>query len=214
MISIPWFVAGGIAWSASEYVIHRFIGHGPKRKPKETLLGRLTPSGLAAEFNREHLAHHADPTYFAPTTRKLAGAASAIPAMAAALTPFAGPRRAVSFALGYAAVYATYEVLHRRIHTHPPTGPYGRWMRHHHLYHHHKTPRENHGVTTPVFDYVFGTHSEREQVRVPRKAAPQWMVDPSTGEVAAQYAEDYELVPRRAAPIATAATAAPVSELS
>ncbi len=198
MISIPWFVLGGAAWTASEYVIHRFVGHGPKRTPKESVLERLTPSGLAAEFNREHLAHHTDPSYFAPTTRKLAAAAAVIPTMGAALTPFVGPRRAISFALGFGAVYGAYEVMHRRIHTHAPRGSYGRWMRRHHLYHHHRTPRANHGVTTPIWDRVFGTQSELEQVRVPRKTAPVWMVDPATGEVKSEYAADYELVPRRA----------------
>ena len=203
-MSIPFFVLGGAAWSASEYLIHRFVGHGPKRAPKESLLQRLTPCGLAYEFNREHLAHHADPSYFAPTPRKLAAAAAVIPALAGALTPVVGPRRAFSFAVGYGAAYGTYEFIHRRIHTHPPRGAYGRWARHHHLLHHHKTPRENHGVTTPLFDYLFGTKSELEKVRVPRKHPPDWLVDQATGEVAVEYADDYELVPRRAQPTALA----------
>lgn len=206
MISIPWFVLGGAAWTASEYVIHRFVGHGPKRTPKESVLERLTPSGLAAEFNREHLAHHTDPSYFAPTARKLAAAAAVIPTMGAVLTPFVGPRRAFSFALGFGAVYGAYEIAHRRIHTHAPTGSYGRWMRRHHLYHHHRTPRANHGVTTALWDRVFGTESDLEKVRVPRKTPPVWMVDPSTGEVRAEYAADYELVPRRAETATTAST--------
>jgi hypothetical protein len=208
MISISWFALGGAAWTASEYVIHRFVGHGPKRAPKASLLERLTPSGLAAEFNREHLAHHTDPSYFAPTSRKLLAAVAVIPTMGAALTPFVGPRRALSFALGFGAVYGAYELMHRRIHTHAPRGAYGKWMRRHHLYHHHRTPKMNHGVTTAIWDHVFGTHSagDREQVRVPRKSAPAWMVDPLSGEVRAEYAADYELVPRRAetAPVANA----------
>lgn len=206
-MSIPWFILGGAAWSASEYAIHRFIGHGPKRTPKESFLARLTPRGLAAEFNREHLAHHADPSYFAPTPRKLAAAAAVLPVMAGALTPIVGSRRAVSFAVGFGVVYGAYELIHRRIHTHAPHSRYARWARHHHLLHHHKTPRENHGVTTPIFDYLFGTKSELEKVRVPRKHPPDWLVDPASGEVRVEYADDYELVPRRSAPTTVDAVA-------
>ena len=41
------FLAGGMAWSASEYLIHRFVGHGPKRQQPKTFLGRVSPLGLA-----------------------------------------------------------------------------------------------------------------------------------------------------------------------
>ena len=70
MMKPGWFLLGAASWSAAEYALHRFVGHGPKRAVPESLLARVTPSGLLAEFNREHLAHHADPTYFAPTERK------------------------------------------------------------------------------------------------------------------------------------------------
>ena len=198
-MAIGWFVLGAASWTASEYAIHRFVGHGPKRAPVKSLLARLTPKGLAAEFNREHLAHHTDPSYFAPTERKVLAAGAAIPTLAGTLMPFVGPRRALSFALGFAAMYGTYEVIHRRIHTHPPKGPYGRWARRHHLYHHYQSPRANHGVTSSAWDHAFAT-STREQgrdtaprIRVPRRSAPQWLLD-EDGEVKATYAEDYELV--------------------
>jgi hypothetical protein len=165
MISVSWFLLGSVSWSAAEYAIHRFVGHGPKRTPPRSLLARLTPSGLAAEFNREHLAHHSDPTYFAPTERKVLAAAAVV----------LGLRRAASFAIGFGVTYAAYEVLHRRIHTHPPRGPYGRWLRRHHLAHHYKTPRANHGVTSPVWDLVFGTEKPVERIRVPQKTAPVWL---------------------------------------
>lgn len=198
-MSIGWFALGAASWSASEYVIHRFIGHGPKRAPVASLLARLTPKGLAVEFNREYLAHHTDPMYFAPTERKLLAAAAAIPTIAGALLPVVGARRATSFAVGFATMYGAYEVIHRRIHTHPPKGPYSRWARRHHLYHHYKSPRANHGVTSPVWDHVFGTETPVGRIRVPRRSAPAWLMD-DAGEVKPAYAEDYELVGGPAAP--------------
>lgn len=196
--SLSFAVLGAVAWSASEYAIHRFLGHGPKRSEPKGLLGRLSPRGLAYEFNREHLAHHSDPTYFAPTSHKVAAAGIAISSVTAALAPFVGLRGAGAFALGFTAAYGSYELLHRRIHTHPATGPYGRWARRHHLAHHYRTPRENHGVTSDVWDRVFRTRLPVEQLRVPRRSAPVWMTD-ARGALHSELAEDYRLVGKEAA---------------
>jgi hypothetical protein len=190
------FAAGALAWSTSEYCIHRFIGHGPKRKRPPSLREQLTPSGLAAAFNDEHLQHHADPMYFAPTSQKIIAATAALFVSGALASLLFGPRRGVSFALGFGLTYAGYEVLHRRVHTHKGSGRYGRWMRRHHLYHHHKTPRANHGVTSPLWDIVAGTHEalpKSEPLRIPRKHAPRWLLD-EQGEVAAEFTADYQLV--------------------
>jgi len=200
-MSIGWFALGAVSWSASEYAIHRFVGHGPKRTPVRSLLGLLTPAGLAAEFNREHLAHHSDPTYFAPTWRKLLAAGAAMPVVVSALAPVLGVRRAASFGAGFATAYGAYEVLHRRIHTHPPRGAYGRWLRRHHLQHHYKSPRKNHGVTSPAWDLVFGTTTPKERVRVPERSAPVWLTG-DDGRARPDLSHDYEIVPsahRRAA---------------
>lgn len=193
-MSIAWFALGAASWSASEYLIHRFVGHGPRREAPRSWLGRMSPIGLAAEFSREHLAHHADPTYFAPTHRKIAAAATTVPAVTAALLPLVGARRAASFALGFSATYGVYEVIHRRIHTHPPKGPYGRWVRRHHLQHHYKSPRANHGVTTAAWDHAFGTETPLGRIRVPRKTAPAWLFD-ERGGVRPELADEYELAP-------------------
>jgi hypothetical protein len=186
------FLAGGMAWSASEYFIHRFVGHGPKRQMPTTRLGRLSPIGLAYEFNREHLMHHANPSYFAATSKKVMAASIAIPALGAVLSPIMGVRTAASFALGFGTVYASYEVIHRILHTRAPRTRYGRWFRQHHLLHHHKTPRNNHGVTSALWDHVFGTHDPAERVRIPKHVLPKWLVDEG-GRIKPEYAGDYEI---------------------
>ena len=202
------FLAGALTWSASEYCIHRFVGHGPKRT-RPTGLAQLSPSGLAASFNEEHLAHHTDPTYFAPDAQKALAAVAITTAVSAVGSVLVGPRRAVSYALGLSAMYVGYEVLHRRIHTHPPRGPYGRWLRRNHLYHHYKSPRRNHGVTSPLWDRVLGTELRvEERVRVPRRAAPAWMLD-EHGALRAEFAEDYELV----GPVSSKRVSEPPSEV-
>jgi hypothetical protein len=194
-MSILMAALGGLAWTLSEYVLHRFVGHGRRRTPAATLLGRLTPRGLLAEFNREHLAHHADTQYFAPASRKLAAAAIVLPVMTLALWPLVGLASAASFSGGFAVVYGAYEFFHRRIHTHAPRGPFTRWMRRHHLLHHHKNPKLNHGVTTPIWDVFFRTLTPLGKLRIPRRHAPPWMVG-ADGEVLPEFAADYELVGR------------------
>ncbi len=200
MSSLSWLALGAASWNAAEYAIHRFVGHGPKRTRGSSLISRVTPAGLAAEFNAEHLAHHATPSYFAPTSRKLLAAAAGVPTITAAIAPFIGLRRAGWFALGFAAAYGGYEVIHRRIHTHPPTGSYSRWVRRHHLYHHHRSPRDNHGVTTPAFDHVFGTEKPIGKIVIPRHMAPTWLIDPAHGGVRGDLAADYELSGNRERP--------------
>ncbi|MDP3279082.1 MAG: sterol desaturase family protein [Deltaproteobacteria bacterium] len=190
------FAAGALTWSAAEYCIHRFVGHGPRRKRPASLRAQLTLEGLAGAFNEEHLAHHSDPQYFAPTSQKLLAATAAMTAATLVASVLLGPRRGIAYGLGFGLAYGGYEVLHRRIHTHAPRNAYGRWMRRHHLYHHHKTPRANHGVTSPVWDRWIKTEEQlgtQEPLRIPRKVAPPWMLD-AQGEIAEQFAADYVLV--------------------
>jgi hypothetical protein len=207
-MSFAAFVLGATGWSASEYLIHRFVGHRRRAarsssdsapdKPRglAAVVARITPRGLADEFNAEHLAHHADPTYFAPSSRKLAAAVVVMPVLTMALAPFVGMRRAASFTLGFGAAYGAYELLHRGIHTRGPKGPYARWMRRHHLAHHHTSPRSNYGVTSPIWDRLTQTNKPLAKVRVPRHMAPPWLVDAATGEAKLGYERDYELVGR------------------
>lgn len=190
------FGLGALSWSFAEYALHRFSGHGPRAKASQR-----KPGLFDGDFGSEHQAHHADTRYFTPTSRKLGLAAVALPVLAGAGSLLVGPRHAVSFALGFGSAYAWYEIVHRRTHTHAPRGAYSRWARRHHLHHHFESPRSNHGVSTPLWDLVFGTRQRPGQIRVPRRHAPSWLTDPGTGEVRPEYARDYALA--RPAPAAT-----------
>jgi sterol desaturase/sphingolipid hydroxylase (fatty acid hydroxylase superfamily) len=170
-------LAGAALWTFLEYLLHRFVFH---EMPGEVLGAR------------EHRMHHADPAWFAPWTQK--GLAAVV--VTAALLPLAwlalGRLPALFFTAGFVGMYLAYEVLHRRVHTHPPRGAYGRWRRRNHLAHHFTDPRRAHGVTTPLWDHVFGTTLPASPVRVPRKLAPPWMLD-AEGELDAAFAHDYTL---------------------
>lgn len=184
-------LAGALFWSFAEYALHRWWGHAAR--------GRN-------DFSREHLAHHHRADYFTPTSKKVRTAIP--PALAVVLlgVAAAGPSRGAAFAAGFLAAYAAYEAAHRGAHVRAPRGPYGRWLRRHHFYHHFHDARVNHGVTSPVWDLVFGSYVRPPRVRVPERFAMAWLLDPGTGEVRAEHAADYvilrkrEPVPERRAP--------------
>jgi sterol desaturase/sphingolipid hydroxylase (fatty acid hydroxylase superfamily) len=173
-----WLAAGAATWTLVEYLLHRFVFHGP------------SPKAIGAA---EHRQHHARPDYFAPWWQKALAALAATALVLPGVAFVAGPETALCFTLGFIAMYLLYELLHRRVHTHPPRGRYGRWRRRNHLAHHFADPRLAHGVTTPVWDRIFGTRLPLEPVRVPRRLAMAWLLDPD-GQVRSAYASDYVLV--------------------
>ena len=180
---------GAASWSLMEYSIHRWVGHGPSAGSKRR---RHALDAITGDSGAEHLKHHADPTYFTPTSRKVTAASVVVGGIGLCASALAGPRFGLGFALGLGATYAAYELTHRRTHTHPPTGPYSRWTRKHHLHHHYGSPKTNHGVTSPVWDVVFGTYAEPGRVRIPEHRAPVWMLD-DEGQLWPELTKDYEI---------------------
>jgi sterol desaturase/sphingolipid hydroxylase (fatty acid hydroxylase superfamily) len=172
-------VAVGMAlWTFGEYLMHRFAMHAMRGK------------GMAS---REHLRHHAERDsvleswYFAWTGVITVGIALAINA-AWLLGPVG-----VCLGAGWVAGYGFYDWIHWRAHRRPVAHPYERWVRRHHFHHHFGHPTANHGVTTPVWDLVFGTYERVDgPLRVPRRLAMVWLVD-DAGQVRPEYAGDYAL---------------------
>ena len=115
------FVAGALTWTLLEYLIHRWMGHDRRFK--------RTPFGV------EHIRHHIEGNYFAPSWKKVLFALG----LAVVLVVLAG----IAYTVGLLASYALYEVLHRRYHTHAGFGAYGRWARRHHFHHHFVDGRKN-----------------------------------------------------------------------
>jgi hypothetical protein len=173
--------AGSFSWIVAEYVLHRFVGHG---------------RGHSA-FATEHRLHHARGGYFAPTRTKVAYVLPVWLLIAAIAAVLSGPGPGLTFALALGLTYSGYEILHRRLHTHAPRGPVGRWLRRHHFRHHFHDPAGNHGVTVHLLDRVAGTQLPDDgPVRVPERLAMRWLLDPDGGRVLPEYAADYTLVRR------------------
>ncbi|HJK90504.1 MAG TPA: sterol desaturase family protein [Polyangiaceae bacterium LLY-WYZ-15_(1-7)] len=176
---------GAFTWSFMEYCIHRWLGHDRRFR------GNL--------FSREHIRHHSEGDYFAPTWKKALAALAFLALVSGPAVLVGGLVSGLAYALGLVGFYLFYEILHRREHTHRGVGPYGRWARRHHFFHHFVDPRSNHGVTSPIWDFVFRTYRRPAKIRVPEKLQMVWLTDPETGDVHADLADRYELRRRRRA---------------
>jgi len=177
------FLFGAASWTLVEYLLHRFGMHALK--------GR----GLAS---REHLRHHAHRGYYATAVQKGISAAAFLALLAPGLVLALSPVLAASACAGFVVAYLGYEWLHRRAHTHAPRSAYGRWLRIHHFRHHFETPLANLGVTTALWDGLFGTLQRGEgPVRVPRRFANDWLLG-ADGELRPELHGDYVLVGRGA----------------
>ncbi|MAQ16964.1 MAG: hypothetical protein CMN30_19495 [Sandaracinus sp.] len=175
---------GALTWSLLEYCIHRWAGHD--RRFRKNV------------FAKEHTAHHSQGDYFAPAWKKGLAFVAALALVAPPAMALAGFAAGLAYALGLAGFYLAYETLHRMEHVHAGIGPYGRWARRHHFHHHFVNPRANHGVTSPLWDHVFGTYEKPATIPVPEKLAMRWLRDPATGEVWPRLQGTYQLRGRRA----------------
>ncbi len=180
------FVLGVLLWTFLEYVLHRWVFH-------ERVLG-----GAMA---REHLEHHAKVDYFAPLSRKLALAVPIVSGIFVLGMLVTEATFASGVVIGVLTGWIVYEVIHRLIHVAGPRGAYGRWARRHHLSHHFGNAKLNHGVSSPIWDHVFGTYAPDATVLVPRRHAAKfpWLLDdpgraPKELSLRATWTEQYRLV--------------------
>jgi len=137
-IAIAALLAGAIAFSFYEYALHRWLYHA-----------------LPNPVRRIHAHHHADTTRLvgAPVLYTQAICALTWVLARAVVGAATGAVFAGTVLFGYAFYSAVHHVIHRR-------GFAGGWLarvQRHHL-EHHRRPRMNFGVTTRIWDRLFGTH--------------------------------------------------------
>jgi len=160
------FGAGLLTWGLYEYATHRWVLHREPRAEGFNLPGNLT-----------HLRHHADPNSLQRLNVQLS---ESIPVcvvyylLAWALT---GSWQAATFLYtGLIAGYFFYEYLDFQAHHGTSRGRLTRYFRKYHLQHHHHDATVRYGVTSPLFDYLFGTfhiekRSDADAVRGTSQAA-------------------------------------------
>jgi len=177
VIYVAGLAIGFLLWTGLETIIHR-LGHAKGR----------------TRIASEHLQHHVHPDYFTPLRQKLPALGPVVLAVGAGVGVWAGWGLGISVAAGLFGGWLHYEWLHQSIHLRAPRTRYGRWARRHHLHHHFTNPRVNNGVTTPIWDYILGTHADADSIVVPTKFARlfPWLSERADGErVAEPYRDLY-----------------------
>ena len=133
--SILTFALGIFAWTFIEYAIHAWMSH--------------TFDTFASPL---HEVHHRDP-------RAVFTIGAWIPIAALYLfgIAIAGFSSAMVFFSGAVAGFVAYEAIHYRIHFRPSRNAFERHLRTRHLLHHKHNSNASFGVTSELWDLVFGT---------------------------------------------------------
>jgi dihydroceramide fatty acyl 2-hydroxylase len=148
-------VIGLLSWGFIEYLLHRFIFHHDAH------------SELARQLiYQAHMAHHEDP--LAPSKHLASMLLSAPIAVVYWLLCWAITQSvaAASFLfIGMSGGYFIYQWFHFYSHHRKSRIRIFRYLRQYHLLHHHQTPDLRFGVTSPLFDLLFGTFRPVEKRR-------------------------------------------------
>ncbi len=141
-----WALAGYVAWTLTEYWLHRVVFHfEPER-------------GLGARLHRMlHGVHHDHPN---DRLRVVMPPSASLPLAAAFVLGFQlvlpdGP--ACALGAGFFAGYLAYDLTHFCVHHAQPRTQFGRRLRENHMRHHFADDTTAFGVSAPFWDRVFGT---------------------------------------------------------
>lgn len=142
---------GIIVWTLAEYTLHRFVFHFKPRTPWQERLSFLF-----------HGVHHAQPRC---KTRLVMPPAVSVPlgvifyGLATLIVGglLGAPAWIAPLIAGFTLGYLSYDLTHYATHHFRMKRGYFRWVRQHHMRHHAQTPDQRFGVSSPVWDYVFGT---------------------------------------------------------
>ena len=143
-----YFASGILFWTLFEYLAHRFIFHmDTTSKLKKKV--QYTFHGVHHEYPRDKQRLAMPPVL----SVVLSGVLIAVFRLVFNEPGFA-------FAAGFLSGYASYLLIHFSIHSRiPPTNFLGKlWM--HHSIHHYKDDGAAFGVSSPLWDIVFGTIPE------------------------------------------------------
>jgi len=146
------FVLGGVAWTALEYWVHRYILHGrfpDGPGPKQHLLHKL--------FDHLHVEHHKRPwdgNHVSGTLKDTAPFAAILVLLSWAFPLVTLPM----FIAGLLQAYILEEWVHHTVHFCNFKLRYFQYIKRHHLYHH--SPRGSevgYGLTSGAWDMVCRT---------------------------------------------------------
>jgi dihydroceramide fatty acyl 2-hydroxylase len=146
LASLGWMLAGYVAWTLTEYWLHRVVFHW---EPDHRLGKRL--------HWIIHGVHHDHPN---DPMRLVMPPSVSIPLATAFYLAFAaliGTPAVFAFEAAFLAGYLFYDMTHYYVHHHRPRSRAGKRLRELHMRHHFQDHTRGFGVSAPWWDHVFGT---------------------------------------------------------
>jgi len=145
------FIFGLFIWSFTEYILHRFVFHF---HPRSALGQRL--------FFIIHGVHHDYPN---DSNRLVMPPVVSVPLAVLFYFLFntiLGAHHLPPFFAGFLVGYLLYDTTHYAIHHFRLHGKIGLLLKQHHMRHHYMDSNHNFGVSSPLWDFVFGTFRGRK----------------------------------------------------
>lgn len=145
------FAAGIFVWTLTEYLVHRFVFHyEPRSEPMKRF------------FFLFHGVHHAQPQcktrLVMPPAVSIPGAILVYGALSLIVgTVLGAPHWVAPVFSGFVLGYLVYDIIHYATHHLPMYGRLMKYLKRYHMLHHFKTPEQRYGVSSPLWDVVFGT---------------------------------------------------------
>ncbi len=155
----PWYIvvclpAGVFLWSFTEYMMHRFVFHHTPTSPRQERI-----------FFLFHGIHHAQPQV---KTRLVMPFAISVPMAFVFFGLYylivgvllKQPQWIAPLMAGYTFGYLAYDLLHYATHHWAMRSGAAKFLKRYHMQHHYKDPATKFGVSSPLWDVVFGTTGE------------------------------------------------------
>jgi sterol desaturase/sphingolipid hydroxylase (fatty acid hydroxylase superfamily) len=155
-VGFPWYIPLGVVsgiffWTAAEYLLHRFFFHYVPSSPQ-----------LERIFYLFHGVHHDRPQ---DKTRLVMPLPVSIPLALVFYGLFYlllgvvlnAAWWVVPMMAGFLLGYLAYDLTHYAAHHFPMRSGYAKYIKRYHMMHHYRNPDARFGVSTPIWDWVFGT---------------------------------------------------------
>jgi sterol desaturase/sphingolipid hydroxylase (fatty acid hydroxylase superfamily) len=140
------FAFGVLSWTLTEYLMHRFVFHfHPEGKIQERIQFLI------------HGIHHLDPV---DPTRLVMPPIMSISfgiMLFLIFRSFLGAVYIDPFFSGFLLGYLGYDYIHYSVHHFQPRTRFGKQLKQSHMQHHFMTHNARWGVSSPLWDHVFGT---------------------------------------------------------
>lgn len=137
---------GVLTWTLTEYILHRFVFHyEPTTKIGKRLHFLL--HGVHHDYPNDSLRLVMPPVVSIPLALLFYFMFSSI----------LGGIFVTPFFAGFIVGYLWYDMLHYATHHFAMKGKLSMWLKHHHMKHHYQDDEHGYGVSSPLWDYVFGT---------------------------------------------------------